>query len=213
MKRKITIAIAIVVGALALAVAVNPLLLIIPLGMTGKYGGLRSDSTLKEAHARAVNSFVKSKGFGLSRMRHLSFWNDRRVTYKGREYDPVGIQLIGLSDEMGDRIFSRHRPPQKHDIAGAKRRELSTVELSAVAELRRGLNLSAPIPLDPEIGIELDGSMRILAPLTLTKGCIECHDGEVGDLVGAFAYTLFPQDLPTAKQAIENQAPTRHESK
>jgi len=202
-----------VIGLLALAVVVNPLLLMIPLALTGKYGGLRSDSTLEEAHARAVNSFVESKGFGLSRMRHISLWNDRIVHYDGREYDPWRIQLIGLSSEMGDRIYVSTKPPKKDEITEAQRRDLSVEELSAVAELRSGMHLSSPITIDSESQPDIDGALRVLAPLRLTKSCIECHEGKAGDLVGAFAYTLLPQYQPEAEQAHGEQRLTRPEFK
>lgn len=194
MKRKIAFAAVAVVGLLALAVVMNPLLLMIPFALTGKYGGLRSDSTLEEAHDRAVNSFVESKGFGLSRMRHVSLWNDRIVHLDGREYDPWRIQLIGLSSEMGERIYTSTKPPKKDELTDALRRDLSVEERSAVAELRKGMRLSSPIAIDSGSQLDVGGAMRVLAPLRLTKSCMECHKGKVGDLVGAFAYTLLPQD-------------------
>ena len=203
MKRKIAIAAVVVIGLLALAVAMNPLLLMIPFALTGKYGGLRSDSTLEEAHARAVKSFVESKGFGLSRMRHLSLWNDRIVHFDGREYDPWRVQLIGLSSEIGERIYTSTKPPKKDELTDAPRRDLSVEEVSAVAELRKGMNLSSPIAMESGSQLDVDGAMRVLAPLRLTKNCIECHKGNVGDLIGAFAYTLVPQYQPEAEQGAD----------
>jgi hypothetical protein len=200
MRRKIAIATVVVTGLLAVAVAVNPLILMIPFALTGKFGGLRSDSTLEEAHGRAVNSFVASKGFGLSRMRHLSLWNDRTVHFDGREYDPWQIQLIGLSSEMGERIYTSAKPPKKNELNEASRRDLSFEERSAVAELRKGMSLSSPIAMDSGSQLEADGAMRVLAPISLTKSCIECHNGKAGDLIGAFAYTLVPQFKPKAEQ-------------
>jgi len=89
-----------------------------------------------------------------------------------------------------------------------QRRDLSVEELAAVAELRGGVNFSSPISVNPELEFEIDGSIRVLAPLTLTKACTECHEGAVGDLVGAFAYTLLPQDRPKAEQdAAPNARP------
>jgi hypothetical protein len=207
MKLKIAIATVVVSGLLALAVAVNPLLLMIPFALTGKYGGLRSDSTLEEAHARAVNSFVESKGFGLSRMRHLSLWNDRMVYFDGREYDPWRIQLIALSSEMGERIYTSTEPPKKNKITEAPRRDLSFEERTAVAELRKGMSLSSPIAMDSGSQVDVDGAMRVLAPLRLTTSCIECHKGKVGDLIGAFAYTLVPQYQPEAEQKSTDSNP------
>jgi hypothetical protein len=37
-----------------------------------------------------------------------------------------------------------------------------------------------------------DNIVRMLGALRATKTCLKCHDAEIGDLLGAFSYTLRP---------------------
>lgn len=159
---------------------------------SGNYGPTRYDADLLEAHTRAVNTFVQSKGFGPRRMRHVSLWNDTEVFYDGRAHRWTSIQLVAFSSEYGENLYTATRPPKKEEIGAYKHRELTSEELFAIDELRKGLKLSSPISPDPEHPSDDKDGFRILAPLRLTSDCLECHEGNPGRLIGAFAYTLIP---------------------
>jgi len=57
--------------------------------------------------------------------------------------------------------------------------------------------------------MDLSGAFRLLAPIAATEKCLKCHDVEVGDTLGAFAYTLIPKspsENTNAEQDADDQA-------
>jgi hypothetical protein len=40
--------------------------------------------------------------------------------------------------------------------------------------------------------VQKNDTIRMLGALRATKTCQKCHDAEIGDLLGAFSYTLRP---------------------
>lgn len=180
----------------------EPLLLAVPLVLSGQYSGMRYGSTIMEAHGRAVTSFVESKGFGRARLRHKSLWNDRRVLVDGNECEPLKIQLIGLTEEHGVRYFDEREPPRKAKIATSQWREATTIELEAIAEIRNGALISGMIPALPDDD-SFPEAFRLMAPITATSGCLDCHEAKEGDVIGAFAYTLIPQNGGRTSSTVE----------
>jgi hypothetical protein len=61
-------------------------------------------------------------------------------------------------------------------------RPIDTFEAAGLDRLRGGDDLFAR-----ERGREL----RMLGAVRAADGCLKCHDGRRGDLLGAFSYTLF----------------------
>lgn len=179
---------------------VMPGLWMIPLYLFGGYTGLRIDSPFLEAHQRAVNSFVESRGFGVGRMRNEELWNDHLVELGGERFKPEKIQLIGLTEEYGDRYFDGAHPPKKEVMDEAEWRATTAEEDEAIDELRTGAAFSRRISGRSERGVDA-GSFRVLAPIMAESDCLKCHDVEEGEMIGAFAYTLLPMG-PAEKKGL-----------
>ena len=159
--------------------------------ITLRYTGMRGDSPFIEAHARAVRSFVKSEGFGISRLRRRELWNEYAVQLEGASYKPWAINLIGLTAENGKRYFNDARPPKKKEIPTAEHRELSEIELAAAEAIQ-----SRDTPYTKLAALkkyEHLNAVRVVAPIRALQGCLGCHTGKVGDVLGAFDYHLLPE--------------------
>lgn len=196
MKRKLTISALILLTLLALAVVavvMNPLLLQLPAMLSGKYGNIRTKAPLAEAHQRAINSFVEAKGFGLSRMRKLDYWNDATVLFQGKRYQPLQLQLVALTHEQTSKVYLDSTPPIKAKLAASAHRPLTPEELKAVEELRQGSLLSAPFHDSKAIDPAYEDTSQVLGAMRYTATCLQCHQGTEGQLAGAFLYTLMPQ--------------------
>ncbi len=191
MKRK-TVIFAISISTIALPFLLWGLFRAVGGYLARNYGSVRFESPLQEAHSRAVDTFVQSKGFGLSRLKHLSLWNDMAVDFEGETYQVRRIQLVAAIREYGEKVYLSATPPKKEDLQSAESRELSSEEWGVIIELRKGGGLGALIRMDAPSLDPQPGQLRVLAPLRLRSECLDCHEGDLGDLAGAFAYTLEP---------------------
>lgn len=143
----------------------------------------------KEAHQRAVRTFVDSKGFGIARIRQKGYWLHGKIIFEDVKYDTFhrresGPFLIGLSPEYGPRYFDTRYPPSKKKITSSEYRSLTEDEHAAIAKLRAG-KAYAKIT-SPE-----HRRIRVLAPLLASENCLACHEVQEGELLGAFAYDFF----------------------
>ena len=75
-------------------------------------------------------------------------------------------------------------------IRQGKTRTLDGFEEAALPTLREGEDLFIASKGE---------TVRMLGALRATKTCQQCHDADVGDLLGAFSYTL--RRAPSVKQA------------
>lgn len=191
----------ILLWSLAIGVAaVMAVVLMIPL----RYGGIRSDSPFIKAHERAVRSFVKSEGFGISRLRRKELWNERAVLLEDASYQPWAINLIGLTAENGKRYFDDARPPKKKEIPTAEHRELSEIELAAVEAIQSRDTPYAKLAALKKY--EHLNAVRVVAPIRALQACLECHSGKVGDVLGAFDYHLLPEVSTKTELISETEA-------
>jgi hypothetical protein len=178
-KRKLLWSLLIVVATVAIALT----------AVTNLYTGLRADSPFIDAHERAVRSFVKSEGFGISRFKRKDLWNDWSVQFEGASCRTWGLHLIGLTAEKGQRYFEG-RPPKKTDISSAEHRKLDDAERGAAQILLSGNVQYVKIPTTKDDDLK---SVRVLAPIRALQSCLKCHQGKVGDVLGAIDYQLVPQ--------------------
>lgn len=187
-KRMLLIGGAILFGALVFFVAINPFMLFLPLVWTGRLLEPHRDAAFQEAHQRAINSFVESRGFGFARLQYPRFWNDRTITFNGRIYQPQSIHLIGLTPERGDRYFDSGTWPAKGELTNQHPRSLSEAESGAVEKLREAAPFVALA--DPAV----TNSVRVFAPVPARAECLKCHPVSGGTLLGAFVYSLTLED-------------------
>jgi hypothetical protein len=91
------------------------------------------------------------------------------------------IQLVGILSHAKPLVYLTDKLPSMEQIRQGKTRTLDFFEEAALPTLREGEDLSIASKGE---------TVRMLGALRATKTCQQCHDAEVGDLLGAFSYTL-----------------------
>lgn len=160
-----------------------------------------ADDAARALHGRAVLDFANPAGWGLVRGR------DRVAGFRshgfsrvpdetaGRRADgppPPGgttawrvetVDLVGLLLHPGPVVYVSDKLPAMDQLRGATAptRPPDEFEAAGLAKFRAGDDYHAAGTAD---------RLRLVASLRNGKTCADCHGGEVGDLLGAFAYTL-----------------------
>lgn len=91
------------------------------------------------------------------------------------------IQLVGILSHEQPLVYLTDRLPSMEQVRRGKTRALDYFEEAALPTLREGEDLFIAGKGE---------TVRMLGALRATKTCQQCHDAEVGDLLGAFSYTL-----------------------
>ena len=152
------------------------------------YSGIRTTSSLEKAHLRAITSFMEGDNFGFSRFKRNVYWNDMTVSYDGKKFSSKTINLIGLTPEYGTHYYLNSHPDKKSSLLKKSSRQLTFPELNAIKQLRNH-SAFAEVPQDEESYIT-----HIIAPIPAKKECLNCHDVEPGELLGAFDYHLIEME-------------------
>ena len=185
--KKVIKVVCVFLGLLFLVAILNPFLIMAPLLAAGLYEGSQGGRPFEDSHERAVDTFVKSAGFGRARFRKAGLWNDMTVLYQGELYVPIKIRLVGVTPEFGRRLFIEDFPPTKKQIPESVFQELSTNEDEAVERLMNKETLYEEIPFELESEFDFK---RVVAPIIASEDCLRCHAVEVGEMLGAFDYVL-----------------------
>jgi hypothetical protein len=93
------------------------------------------------------------------------------------------IQLIGILVHPQPVVYLTNKMPSMEQVRQGKVRDLDFFEDTALAALREGEDLYI---------VRKNDTVRMLGAVRATKTCQQCHDAQVGDLLGAFSYTLRP---------------------
>ncbi len=182
-----------ILGLWLVSILISPFAIYLPWIWTGRLAFARSGEPFLEAHERAINTFVDSKGFGFSRIRSAQLWNEQSIEFEGQMYEPEHIRLIGLTSEHGPRYFDESMPPEKESLKKTNWRPLSEWETQAVEKLKHGA------PYVSQKGPDKETEIRVSAPMFAEKSCLKCHDTLEGELIGALDYWLLiwpPRDRP-----------------
>ena len=164
-------------------------------------GPREADNAARALHGRAVVDFANPAGWGLVRGRNqVAGFRPRGFSQlpdeaSGRRSDglqPPGgmtawrvetVALVGLLRHPGPVVYVSDKLPAIDRLRGATAptRPLDEFEAAGLAKFRAGAD-------DHAVGTA--GRLRLVASLRNGKTCADCHGGEVGDLLGAFAYSL-----------------------
>jgi hypothetical protein len=93
------------------------------------------------------------------------------------------VQLVGILSQDQPVVYLTDKLPSMEQVRQGKTRALDFFEEAALPSLRAGEDLYI---------VSKDDTIRMLGAVRATKTCQQCHDAEVGDLLGAFSYTLRP---------------------
>jgi len=173
----------------------------------GRGSPIRNFASPEALHVQYTDDFARRPGFGSSRRvflppRDLLTWDGRTYEFEtpvllGLEGEPTAyvspgplITVSDLSDPMS--------PP------GIQKRPLSPLERNAVKRLKTGLDL---VMVPETIRVERAAStnavegMRLVGALRVRSQCAACHAKPEGTLLGAFVYTLVPEEPDSARVA------------
>jgi hypothetical protein len=107
---------------------------------------------------------------------------DQRLMSVNAKTGPAVYMLAAKAEH--DLMKEKSAPTSKNTPA----RKLDEFETKALARLRDGNEVVLQSSVE---------EMRVLGAIRVRKECLECHKSEVGDLLGAFSYTLSLQSDAT----------------
>jgi hypothetical protein len=100
------------------------------------------------------------------------------------------VQLVGILSHEQPVVYLTDKLPSMDQVRQGKTRPLDYFEEVALPALRDGEDLFLAGKGE---------TVRMMGALRATKTCQQCHDAEIGDMLGAFSYTL--RRAPAASKA------------
>ena len=91
------------------------------------------------------------------------------------------VQLVGILSHEEPVVYLTDRLPSMEQVRQGKTRGLDFFEEAALPSLREGQDLYI---------VRKGETIRMLGAMRATKTCQQCHDAQIGDLLGALSYTL-----------------------
>lgn len=141
-------------------------------------------------HEIGVRDFLYPYGFGYIKNREqVSGFKPHGFRHLGvpmhesKHWRVHHVLLVGILTQDHPVVYLTDKLPSMEQIRQDKVRSLDFFEEAAMPSLRRGDDLYIAGKGD---------TLRMLGALRATKTCQKCHDAEIGDLLGAFSYTLRP---------------------
>jgi hypothetical protein len=145
------------------------------------------DSELHLQHKSELNNFLYPGGFGYVKDRgNVAGFKSHRFRWKpgsSQRWSIQHVQLVGILTHEEPVVYLTDKLPSMEQVRQGKIRPLDFFEEVALPSLRDGEDLYI---------VSKDNTLRMLGALRATKTCQKCHDAEIGDLLGAFSYTLRP---------------------
>jgi hypothetical protein len=141
-------------------------------------------------HDIGLSDFLHPSGFGYIKDRqHVAGFKSHGFrslgvpAHESKRWRIHHVQLVGILQHEQPVVYLTDKLPSMEQVRQGKVRELDFFEEAALPALRRGDDLYI---------VNKDSTIRMLGALRATKTCQKCHDAEIGDLLGAFSYTLRP---------------------
>lgn len=135
-------------------------------------------------HTDGVLDFVNPRGWGYvqSRDRVAGFLPHRfSKVPAARTFAVQRVELVGLLKHTEPVVYLSDRLPAMADLRDVPTRPLDAFETAALDRVRQG---------DDGFAASRGEVVRFVGGIRSAKQCVQCHGGERGDLLGAFAYTL-----------------------
>jgi hypothetical protein len=141
-------------------------------------------------HEGGLEDFLYPRGFGYIKDReHVAGFESHGFRYlavpvhESKRWRVHYIQLVGILTHEKPVVYLTDKLPSMEQVRQGKTRSLDFFEQAALPSLRDGEDLYI---------VSKNDTLRMLGAIRATKTCQKCHDAEVGDLLGAFSYTLRP---------------------
>lgn len=141
-------------------------------------------SGLQSAHVKNILDFVGSTGFGFIKGKKLAagfIGHQFRQMHEPDTWVIDRLELVGLLVAEQPRVYVSEFLPNTEQLRKAKTRSLDFFEAEGLARLNNGEELFYR---------EESGGLRMIGAIRSVKQCLKCHDGQRGELLGAFSYVL-----------------------
>jgi len=158
----------------------------------------RTWTSLQDMHAEYVKAFVQSDGFGIRRVTPMMMLvQGGTVTLDGRRLRVEDVQLIGIAKHdppvvyPGGFLEFQHGDKDRAFLPLPATRPVDEQERRILTSLQQGEEVVSRARIN---GIAAVGAIRA------TESCLQCHrNKQVGDLLGAFVYSLAPAQQEQAQ--------------
>jgi hypothetical protein len=144
------------------------------------------------SHENGLQLFLSPRNFGFIKDRdqvagfkphgfRTNWFND--FVHESKPWRINHVQLVGVLSHDLPVVYLTDGLPSMEQVRQGKTRTLDFFEEAALPALRDGEDLYI---------VNKDDTIRMLGAIRATKTCQKCHDADIGDLLGAFSYTLRP---------------------
>jgi hypothetical protein len=159
-----------------------------PLSPGEKLEQTKSNDDFRGLHRVNLFGFLYPDGFGYVKDRdHVAGFESHGFrwsqTPEKSRWRVDHIQLVGILTQAQPIVYLTDKMPSMDQIRHGKTRGLDFFEEVALPKLCEGEDLYI---------VQKNDTIRMLGAIRATKTCQKCHDAEIGDLLGAFSYTLRP---------------------
>jgi hypothetical protein len=142
-------------------------------------------------HEVGLLDFLNPQGFGYVKDRdHVAGYQEHQFRNMP-ELDPeapqtqrwriIKLELVSLLKYPRPLVYLSQHLPRMQELRQAKTRPLNGFEKAALRALREGEDLKVRSTPD---------CIRFLGSIRAGRQCLDCHQVERGDLLGAFSYQL-----------------------
>ena len=158
---------------------------------------MKPNDDFRGLHRINLFGFLYPNGFGYFKDRdHVAGFESHGFRWSPTSPEDVRwriehVQLVGILTQDQPLVYLTDKMPSMDQIRQGKTRGLDFFEEVALPELAKGEDLYI---------VRKNDTLRMLGAIRATKTCQKCHDAEIGDLLGAFSYTLRPAPI-AAKDA------------
>jgi hypothetical protein len=140
--------------------------------------------------AASIVDFVHPRGFGYFKdRRHVAGFVPHRfggaVPGPADRWKVQRLELVSLLLHDEPAVYVSERLPAMDGMHRTPTRPLDRFERFGLEALKRGEDLFVS---------EAPDGLRMLGAVRSVKQCVDCHGGRRGDLLGAFSYTLKPDN-------------------
>jgi hypothetical protein len=151
----------------------------------GRPESLQASAELEKLHQDSTVDFVNPEGFGYVTESHQvagfeshAFANPPKPA---GDWSIATVDLVGLLLSKKPRVYESKNLPRMDELKNAPTRPLDRFERDGLEKLKGGEDLI--------VASTVSGA-RMLGAIRSAKQCLQCHQGNRGDLLGAFTYRL-----------------------
>lgn len=138
-----------------------------------------------QMHSTSIVDFANVRGFGYVKDRqHVAGFQAHqfsRVPESDRRWVLRTVDLMGLVVHDRPVVYVTANLPRMEELRGTPKRPPDDFEALGLVAIRGGDDLFVR---------DATEGRRMLGAIRSARQCIACHEGERGDLLGAFSYTL-----------------------